>query len=884
MTRAGDDLHLQWNKLTDRDWVALHVPRFVETRPRYQVYEEFLGGLLTEACRKLAPRAIVQTRTKGIPSFAEKILRKHKRYTNSTDGLPPDPLARITDLCGGRVVTQTADQVLAVCKYIEETFDVDSRNSEDVSQRLKSAEFGYRSVHYVVLINRERLKAVGINHPVPAEIIGLKAEIQVRTLLEHAWADIGHRLSYEAEIKVPKSIQRQFATLAAVLEQVDREFGRLVQGLEQFNSNFGAYLPREQVEAEIGLLRIVLAHRPDDIEQAVKLAHLAMSIAQHETALEILTPYKELNHQGVQRALGLTLCEIHCEHPRDKDYLKGREFLEKACAHPTKDAETLCALAESWAPSDRAKARDLFREAAAADATEPATLCRYLEFEIDHSGNSAIIPLVAPMIRNAMQRCRREIEARVNLPSAWACLGVFHLLSQEPYESLQAITQVIRLCDSNSKGRKDSASPAETPARPCPSGRALQRVLNTLQRLQGIKEQLPGFDWLQHLVLLGLAVHLKDQEALETVRKLASWDGTEPHLGATDSILILSGGCAPEVQGAVDALKPHLIQACEGLSLTVLTGGIRMGICGIAGDMAKQSAGRIRAFGYLPRSLPREARQDSTADRFAKLITTPGMDFTPLTPLQGWVDLVASGVDPRRVKLLGYAGGRIARTEYVVALALGARVGVIEDAALPKERQFSDSAWLDHRSLIRLPLDRMTLRAFMLVDELPCKRVELESAARRAHEEYVKSVTPEEPSLLPWEDLEEVLKLSNFHQVAYAENILRTGGLGIRKISNPDAPLLRLQVILGESGIRRLAEMEHGRWNVERFLLGWRYAETKDVAKRLSPYLVPWDKLSPEIQQYDMNVILSLPSKFREAGLEIYRLTEPAAGPPLAKA
>jgi hypothetical protein len=78
--------------------------------------------------------------------------------------------------------------------------------------------------------------------------------------------------------------------------------------------------------------------------------------------------------------------------------------------------------------------------------------------------------------------------------------------------------------------------------------------------------------------------------------------------------------------------------------------------------------------------------------------------------------------------------------------------------------------------------------------------------------------------------------------------------------------------------------MEHGRWNVERFLLGWRYAETKDVAKKLSPYLVPWDQLSPEIQRYDVDAVLSLPRKFREASLEIYRFTDPATGLPPGKA
>ena len=106
--------------------------------------------------------------------------------------------------------------------------------------------------------------------------------------------------------------------------------------------------------------------------------------------------------------------------------------------------------------------------------------------------------------------------------------------------------------------------------------------------------------------------------------------------------------------------------------------------------------------------------------------------------------------------------------------------------------------------------------------------------------------------MLPWGDLPEALKVSNFHQVVYAENILKTAGLGIRPITDPGKPLVSMTELLGKAGLERLAEMEHGRWNVERLLLGWRWAETKDVGRKLSPYLVPWDKLPPEIQEYDL--------------------------------
>ena len=107
--------------------------------------------------------------------------------------------------------------------------------------------------------------------------------------------------------------------------------------------------------------------------------------------------------------------------------------------------------------------------------------------------------------------------------------------------------------------------------------------------------------------------------------------------------------------------------------------------------------------------------------------------------------------------------------------------------------------------------------------------------AQRAHEEYVKSAIPREPSLLPWKDLAEALKVSNYHQIAYAENILKTVGLGVRRSRDPNKPPLPHRRHFGCRRHERLAEMEHGRWNVERLLLGWRWAETKDVAKKLFP-------------------------------------------------
>lgn len=123
-------------------WSCDQIARYRESEPRYQQYARTLREVLEQVVRQLAPLAIVQTRPKSVASFAEKIQRKWPRIT--------DPINQFTDLCGGRVITFTQPEVKAVCEFILQHFEIDWENSVDVSQRLKPAEFGYRSVHDIV--------------------------------------------------------------------------------------------------------------------------------------------------------------------------------------------------------------------------------------------------------------------------------------------------------------------------------------------------------------------------------------------------------------------------------------------------------------------------------------------------------------------------------------------------------------------------------------------------------------------------------------------------------------------------------------------------------------------------------------------------------------
>ena len=870
----------RWASLTDEQWIALHVPRFKQVQPHYRAYGEFLEAVLKEICRRLVPLAIVNTRTKGVPSFAEKILRKKAQYTDPTVPLPPDPLIRMTDLCGGRVITQTAQQVEQICAFIKTAFDIDWANSEDASCRLKPTEFGYRSVHYIVMVDPAKLKAAGIQIPLPHSVLGsvcpgskkvsrLKAEIQIRTLLEHASADIGHDILYKSGMKVTDPIRRQFAALAAVLECADREFSQLLASVNDFKSNCGAWHKADEVQLEIDRLRIVLNCERGNEELAVKIGQLALAIGQQQTALDVLKPFRASRSQGVQRVRGLALTELYWDLPAGKEFQEGAELLDAACQHTHADAETLCALAECYAHRDEnERASELFRKAIVLDPTEPLSFCRFLEFEIVRQGNNTMVSLTEPMIHRVTDRCRKEIQAGVNLPIAWSCLSIFQLLLGQPFAALESLTQVLTLCG------KPMTVPVVT-VQPCAAGRVLRRTQETVRHLHCIREKIMGFDWFERLLLLSLAVLVKDKAALAELKRLASWGTGQPHIRKDDPAVILSGGCAPAVQRAVNAFRPHLSRAVEGLSFTLLSGGTRMGISGLAGELAAHSRGRIRAFGYLPGRLPVGIHADET--RFNVLLKSSGTDFTPLEPLQGWTDLIAAEVDPHRVKLISFAGGNISRVEYAVALGLGARVGVVEGQAVPAERRFNDPLWQDHPRLLRLPLDDMTLRAFIEIAAAPLSaadRKRLEKAARMTHADYMRSATPRDPSLQIWEQLDDSLKLSNYHQVAYWEGALREYGLGVRKLTAKDkthAPL-NLNRVVGLKGILRLAKVEHGRWNVERLSFGWRYAKEKDVSRKLSPYLTPWKDVPKTIQKYDIVAARNLPKKLREANLELYKL------------
>jgi putative GTP pyrophosphokinase len=150
------------------------------------------------------PVHFVASRVKGRESLARKLARPDKTYRALWD---------VTDLVGLRVATYFEDVVEDVARLVEREFAVDFRHSADKLRFSDAGRFGYRSLHYVC--------ALPGAHGLGAQF---RFEIQVRTALQHAWAQVEHDLGYKPSAEVPDAIRRRFSRVASLLEIADQEF------------------------------------------------------------------------------------------------------------------------------------------------------------------------------------------------------------------------------------------------------------------------------------------------------------------------------------------------------------------------------------------------------------------------------------------------------------------------------------------------------------------------------------------------------------------------------------------------------------------------------------------------------------------------------------
>lgn len=158
----------------------------------------------------------IDCRLKNVDSLIGKIKRKNGKYKSIHD---------ITDILGFRIICYFSDTVDMIAAEIEKSFEIDTNNSIDKSASLEVTQFGYLSLHYICTLKDDE------------EYSDIPFEIQVRTVLQHAWAEIEHDLGYKSDFGVPKPIRREFSRIAGLLEIADNQFIQLKKTSNEYVSD-----------------------------------------------------------------------------------------------------------------------------------------------------------------------------------------------------------------------------------------------------------------------------------------------------------------------------------------------------------------------------------------------------------------------------------------------------------------------------------------------------------------------------------------------------------------------------------------------------------------------------------------------------------------------
>jgi ppGpp synthetase/RelA/SpoT-type nucleotidyltranferase len=173
----------------------------------YSALEEEAKFVLQRALRqKKIKTHSIPTRVKELTSFLDKVKRKDAK----------EPFEDIRDIVGLRVICLFLSDIPRIGEVIRESFNVLSE--DDKIEGVEISSFGYLSLHFNAEMRKE------YKGPRYDAVAGMPFEIQVRTILMEAWANVSHYLDYKSDVDVPTALRRDFYALSGLFYVADSHF------------------------------------------------------------------------------------------------------------------------------------------------------------------------------------------------------------------------------------------------------------------------------------------------------------------------------------------------------------------------------------------------------------------------------------------------------------------------------------------------------------------------------------------------------------------------------------------------------------------------------------------------------------------------------------
>ncbi|TFF99265.1 MAG: hypothetical protein EU541_05365 [Promethearchaeota archaeon] len=753
----------------DKEEFIREIKEFKKARPKYVLLSKVILKVLQKIEQRIG-KGIVETRAKDIVSFAEKIQRpgKKKKYSSN-------PIQDLTDLCGGRCIFPTLKGVEECSKLIEKEFRVFWEESEDKLKNLGVSQFGYLSKHYIVQLNLEssllidltfqrisscqdsgkkseisyqdyeviernyededeECDGIGVSEEMRKHIFEgmetLYSEIQVRTLLQHAWSEIAHDRIYKSEFPIPDNIQRTFNRVSAILENTDAGFQEMIDNLDMYVENYGAYMTDQEMKEEINRFKTVVEIAPN-LEKVEKYVYRIVSLARSieegkdfkkwEEIIALLKWYQQKVGltPRLKREYGLALSKS-APSTDSSQYLRAKNIIKESIEENPKDSDAYSILGGWWkAKGDLDKALKYYEKAYINDPDDSYAVGNYFILEISHNDNYQILQYSRPIFKNVIAKCIDKKEIGVNIPWVYFDLGLFNLFLGNIIEALINYLTAIRYSNASWM---------------------ITTTLKTINLLYKFEDKIIGLRQVKQLLLLGLISRFQDQNSIEELKN--KYDIKNARF--EKNIIIIAGSMPKTQMNTKRLIENSLLEIYTNETFTLISRRIEGKAIKYKKSYLNLSDETLKT-AKINQKLAEITKSDISLEEGNQIKNNKIVTQNVQEIIQYWAEILLNRKSVKNIKVIGVGVDPLTSFEYRAALVFGCQVGVFRDLSVINSQLFEDKDYFPSKVYTEEEFEELSEKEKLKIEKHPIRLFNLSGRSNKSLIQFFNSPYKENP-------------------------------------------------------------------------------------------------------------------------------------------